>query len=371
MTAPPSLLAEMSDGAFADDSLDAGPSIELVDEGALAQEPIDEESVEDDDEEHQDPSTVCDSASTMIYQLQNCWTGERKEELDALWQHLEAEYQMKLDMGQDALATVLEDFDAPSGEGSNEVDGAKADDIDVDDVAVDESARQLTASREKRRQIEAQLSSTKGQLSHLLVGADRPPLETLPEDDYRLTSLRRDLEQLKLKAEANAVAATPAAADPAEPAPAVQLSSVCTGVGLSSVAEFGALGKWMEELQLLNHEPPQASARNSSPSRKAAGLSKQAMAQIAESRALQWSATQGGKESSPTLACCVGRGPEQLRGESLGDAGYPGGKLDASMHGKVSTPSSATDLASQLDAILAEFDDIDRIHADLCQLTAT
>lgn len=192
--------------------------------------------------------------------------------------------------------------------------------------------------------------------------------------------------------------------DDATPLPVASAAMAAAGL---QAPELGALDEWMEDLRVLGQETRRNNrlplSLNRSPghvqsvaspmrvrgtpglrspsavSSPSQTLSKREMAQLAEQKALEWSsgkATGHGRislsPSSKTSQRSQNATPKSSRGGLLGGTltsellgGSPVSESE-NVPAKSSKPASAVE--TQLDDILKELDEIDRIHDDVCML---
>jgi hypothetical protein len=353
--------------------------------------------------------SVLEEASSVLHGLQTGWQEERQDEISRLWSQCEAEYGFVL--SRDVPGTpALGSLRATAGYGASGMFGSLSSSsgayptpcevptataveshAEVEADAVTEAARKdLEATRELRRSIEMKLANkSDGEASELKALKQRAAGEAKIEG-RRLSDLRMDVERLRSKAAQMSTAdavATPAATAALE-------------VSEQMAPENGALDDWMEDLRSLCREAgedirtPHLASREQSRAvaspmriRTATGVrspnsvlspphspSKKDMVQLAEQRAIEWAAGQHSARdrvsSSPRLKSgqsSPSRSPKKSplanRGGLLG-APLISGTSELSPAAR--EPASAAE--RQLDDILAELDEIDRIHDDVCML---
>jgi len=366
---------------------------------------------------------VLQEASSVLHQLQSGWQEERQGEIDQLWRECEAEYDLVLCRnapGTPALGSLR----ATAGYGAAGLfgtcgGGGVSKDLNIGDgyvVSSDEphaefeaevdaatqlAREDLEAAREQRRKVEARLAATSTAASSTSDALKQKVAWEAEVDNRRLASLRMEVDKLRAKADALSSSSTDRcqadAQEPPTPAAAAAMRS------LNSMGpELGALDEWVEDLRVLNNHglfsaeafrecrAPYSRSKQSdmravaSPLRPRnpdgsrspqavlspthlhgnksphSGISpknsptKREMARIAEQRALHW-ATQSprsarSKPKSPLMPC--------------------GTDLPAALtHAPVSEDTATSAVEKQLDDILKELDEIDRIHDDVCMLT--
>lgn len=454
-------------------------------------------AVEDDEEDDygEDPSEIILEASTMLYQLQNTWLEERRDEVKRLWKQLEGEYGFSIpeadalqqelvrcigggSSGSGAAALGRASTSAPScpslpGAGGSA--GGAPDERgepgahEATAAVLGRAANDLEAARILRRRWEEELLERRARdaapppLSP--PAADRPssssssappPRSTAGvravEDSERMLELRREIRRLREREDRLSAPSTfpdagavgnsggaeglaegssgswrggqaPAAAgdQPSRPRPPPLLDSSLP----SPPAAPSALDRWLEDLRLLEvvggaSSPSQASSQaraspcsggraSAAASSSAPPLSRRARAQAAEAKALEWAASSqpgrgGGRATRPSqavpspaaassLSATVGRA--MPAGDSLSAAapsrlGLGSAVVAVGAAAVAAPPPVASDrhaagdggngdggevedesaLASrQLDDMLRELDEIDRIHGDICRIT--
>lgn len=355
----------------------------------------------------EDLGSVLQEASSVLQQLQNGWREERQDEISRLWSQCEAEYGFVLSQtapGTPALGSLraragngaagLLDYhsgyppaavEAPHREEPPAVAESLA---EVEAEAAMEAARKdLEAVRELRRSIEMKFAAkseeaAKASNAQALQQRRAGQIEV---ESPRLASLRMEVESLRAKAAGMSTVGTNTPAATA----AIDASEL-------TAPDVEALDDWMEDLRMLCHEAGQ-DLQQPSPSRREQGRavaspmrtsngggfrsptillsptsspSKKDMALLAERNALQWAAGQHSarNRASPRLKSgqnSPSRTPKKpllsSRGGLLG-AGHPTAELSPTSREPTST------VERQLDDILNELDEIDRIHDDVCML---
>lgn len=362
------------------------------------------------------PSLLLEAGS-FLQQLQTGWQEERQDEISRLWRQCEAEYGFEL--SRDAPGTpALGSLRARGGYGASGLLGAAPDcrgsplaatrgadaahssasgpshHIEEDEIRADETAKaaqnDLLAIRQLRQSIEDKLhkqpkdwiesSSAAVQRQRQLAFVDAQC------KSQRLVSLREEVERLREKATAmcdESVAVPPAAAA------ALAASEV-------TAPDLDALDDWMQDLRRLCKEAKQDGCTSSSclkeraaravaspmRSRNSPGMgspnhvrsprslpTQQEMARVAEQRAMEASSTKsprakeglGSPNRTPKAIVLANRG-------GLCGAGYE------STQAHVDSPNTrapASAVERQLDDILKELDEIDRIHDDVCMLSTS
>lgn len=300
---------------------------------------------------------------------------------------------------------------------------------EVEADATAEAARQdLEATRELRRSIEAKRAANCLEANIKAKGkvlTQRAALQT-QADSRRLDTLRMEVEKLRARdSTANAApsdlgdAASSSSEAPLPPTPTA--SAAMTASALVAPSWVGALDDWMEDLRVLGigagddfgsreqrrgqgaASPARAVAspmrvRTANGARPSSTLlsptkspSKKEMARLAEQQALEWSAAGSPKGSS--IGHCRGSlSPRSSSGQHSPNrrspkAGSPktalmtigglvrdglpsGGGSPVMIPESCSSPTKepASAVERQLDDILKELDEIDRIHDDVCML---
>merc|ERR1712046_84310 len=236
--------------------------------------------------------------------------------------------------------------------------------------------RDLETVRERRRSIEAKLATSSKALNGVDVARSSPCVGPASKaDEARLADLRMEVENLRAR-----VASTPAVTVPGLPLGAIESSCAITEIDTIELADppSSALDDWMEDLRLCNsgvwkttfanNVPPRAVA---SPQRNRLGNSlrhpaslrsppsspsKKEMARLAEEKAMAWAV---GQRKTP-----------RLKAENPSPSRTPKATLQAArgglLCGGTAPVQPASTVESQLDDILKDLDEIDRIHDDVC-----
>jgi len=171
------------------------------------------------EEEERDPQELIQEASVTVQHLQHSWEKERREEALQLVKKLEQEYGFALSQddvdslmigsfrtaaangdgsGGIAASTTLpelEDADAIPVSSVTAAEAAAGPELNANDAAFEESARELEKVRELRCRIEKQCGQ---QLTATAAGIDSSPVR--PESaiqDVRLVHLRQQVQHLK------------------------------------------------------------------------------------------------------------------------------------------------------------------------------
>jgi len=383
-----------------------------------------------------DAGSLLQEASSVLHQLQNGWEEERRGEIDELWSQCEAEYGFVL--ARDAPGTpALGSLRARAGNGvagllggigkssgleeQRTDNGAVASPVESPaeieaDAAAEAARRDLQATRELRKRIEARLAATPqvveeaATTSHVL--SQRAACED-EADARRLASLRTEVERLRAKAKslstANAASTgsgstvgSVAEADAIEP-PTPTAAAAMKAVDLTA-PELVALDEWMEDLRVLGSEgvlsreavqdpqTPHGTSRErgqvkavASPMRvrNTTGLrspaawhsppsspSKKEMARLAEQKALEWAAGQDSGRDRGNLSARSKSGQQSpsRRTPKMALSSTRGCLLGAAPTATETSKEPASAVERQLDDILNELDEIDRIHDDVCML---
>lgn len=411
-TAPPTLGSRMLD--FVDEA--SHPSTQRQ-----QQENADLERGEDLGsllEPTEDCAGLLREAASVLQQLQTGWAQERQSEINQLWSQCEAEYGFAL--SQDVPGTpALGSLRARGGSGPGLFSGGAAEEPHVEDSAVNrevcvslaeveadaatEAARiDLKAVQERRRLIEerrAGASHEADSASQAL--AQRAASQGDAEaDSPRLASLRMEVE--KLRAQASLTSPRPGdgvrignEADAPVPLPSTPTATAASRASDLVAPELNAnaLDEWMEDLRVLGNEACQdvrtprcvgpkqervqavaspMRVRNATGSRSpqtlpspASSPSKQDMVRVAEQRALDWAAgltprSKSGQQSPSR------RTPKESLLSARG--GLLGGTPPRPPELTPASKESASAVERQIDDILNELDEIDRIHDDVCML---
>lgn len=405
-----------------------------------------------------DPANLLTDASTMLYQLQNTWSGERRAELERLKHQLQESYGFAVpnEMLEALLNSRIAGDAAARGDimpgGPEAAAGPEAavpagteTEIEAEAEAVVECAiRELAAARELRQALEerqrvrcANLAGSEAEAlvaevrQPVAVGDLERPLAQDKADAERLAVLRREVERLKAKQQqqqqqqcsdlesSNLEAGSPSSRGSAPPH--LHRRTVASN--------FEALDKWMEDMKLLASSAGcgRAVASKVSSPKNGSPPSRKAMAQVAEAKALEWAAEHGrsgsfrsspsgisptgspsgispkgyvlpskktmaqvletggasagsspsGAGSSRGFAAKVPEGHVTIRSPTgmSSRAGTSGIALATSVSPS-STRAGAYDAATckastemQLDEILQEFDEIDRVYDGICRLS--
>jgi len=383
--------------------------------GRAAIAAIEEEEEDEASDDGGDPEPLLANASSTLYGLQNTWREERRSELNRLCRDLERSY------GLAPSAGLLDEIMTPRPECSNvtesslggepepEVDsrGPESAEEELDekaDAVCAAAAAQLESIKELRCQVQERLQTptadamrlrtvppaedgTAGEAAALPASLESPA----DEDAKRLAALRLDVEHLKVKATEPTEQSLLEVAECEDQIRAQHASVLET----KPISELAALDQWIHDMKKFCRDPAGTSKRSASPSRRCGAngvLSNRAMAEIAEAR--MDSSVQKDHEES----CCSPSGgsptASRLRGSKLQSSGSPSRATKkassllsptASSSGRatVATPLNGRGAASpsqkgneeksaveqQLDDILSEFDEIDRIHSHICKLT--
>jgi len=394
----------------------------------VAPEAVDERESEveaqEEEAEEEDPRAVLDEASTMLYQLQNGWAEERRQELSRLARQLEEEYGVSAPAEDEQEALWMMDFrnsadgaapSSPTGGSSKVLEACVADPEDETceaDAMVDAAARQLEAVRlrllrrqEQQRQGTLAIPSSPSRSAAAAGAADRATRAAAPAggreadaDEERMAGLRQELELLRAREREPQAPLSPAPASDAVDVNGAPVPSVGLGSGHVG-SELTALNEWLEDMRLLvGSGGSAAGSLPRSPASASAGVgvlrspvspsgarspaaplspSKREMARMAEERAMEWAS--GGQA----------RGSSRKRVD--GAKGSLGAVLSPALCGVSPRkslgsrpPASPMAVASpppggprreklavevELDAILGELDEIDRIHDGICRLT--
>mmetsp|Transcript_11171 Transcript_11171/g.20313 ORF Transcript_11171/g.20313 Transcript_11171/m.20313 type:complete len:386 (-) Transcript_11171:52-1209(-) len=277
---------------------------------------LDEEHLEDVDEE--DVPAILERASTMLFQLKHAWQEEREADLDLYWRGMEEMFGMQLERhSMDALQaavphgideTDVQDTSVPVLTDVQQVEEEEA------DMVLGSIQQEMEAARRLRAELERQLPEHSSQAVIKPSASSRSGSNSEAAEDERLAILRKEL--IKLRSQADTGPKTAEAIDEdawvAEEAPA-------------GLPDLTALHRWMEEdlhsYQLamgdmydqIGHSTPQDVCRREVDNKRGR----------------------------------VGRSPP-----------------------KATTPSKMVKQAEeQLDDMLRELDEIDRIHEDLHRST--
>jgi hypothetical protein len=245
------------------------------------------------------------------------------------------------------------------------------------DAVTDAAMRDLETVRERRRSIEAKLSTSKAP-DGVDVARSCPHVDAASKaDEARLADLRMEVENLRARA----------ALTPAMTVPGLLLGTTECGSGITEIDTIeladppsSALDDWMEDLRLCNsgvwkttsanNIPPRAVA---SPQRNRLGNSlrhpaslrsppsspsNKEMARLAEEKAMAWAV---GQRKTP-----------RLKAENPSPSRTPKATLQAArgglLCGGTAPVQPVSTVESQLDDILKDLDEIDRIHDDVCML---
>lgn len=295
--------------------------------------------------------------------------------------------------------------------------------------ATAEAARlhDLEATRELRRSFEAKRAANSLEANVKAKGqvlTQRAALQT-QADSRRLDTLRMEVEKLRAR-DSTANAASTELGDAASSSseallpPTPTASAAMTASALVAPSWVGALDEWMEDLRVLGigagedlGSREQRRGQGASPARAVASPmrvrtangarpsssllspkkspSKKEMARIAEQQALEWSAAGSPKGSSighgrgslsprsssgqhsPSRRSPKAGSPKTalmtiggLVGDGLPSGGVSPVLIPESNSSPTKEPASAVE--RQLDDILKELDEIDRIHDDVCML---
>jgi hypothetical protein len=378
--------------------------------------------VEDELEAENDEETLA-RASAVLHQLQHTWVEERKQAIDDLWQQLEQEYGVtpsrelldSLDGNGGCRETAGESTTSPSvseraPDGALELAAA-----DAASAAAEAAADQITKNASK------QLESVKAlrcRLEAARISDNSPvgaPLDTLPTSrpatapTPMAAALRRDIDLLRQKEECIHGDTSVAARGSGSVA-----SGICQLLPEEPELAEG-LAEWFEEVHVLSGlrgksssagSPKESSktlsakllftqASPATPNATSSPRSKNGGARIAEECAMDWDAARRGagaavgaaathhSESPPKLvSSCMGKPPAKPGGltksgftclqpllvcdgsSNLGPAGLLlNANLGTLAGTRCDTLAGAAEL--QLDAILSECDEIDRIHESI------
>lgn len=281
----------------------------------------DEEEDDEDDDAAVDPGAVLTAASSEIYSLQHRWPADRRTEVEALWRQLEAEYSLSLPLVNDTAQLqddeTCEDGSSAAQEAADLLPSAAEVEADAN---ADGATQQLAAAREMRCRVEAALGQTQAPATDERLAAMQAAAQ---QDEERLADLRQEVSMMRLRTADGSAGSRPPLA-PVREEELLPEARPLDGVGVAPSSEVASLGSWIEGMRFLRTEEPEDL-------RPVAGRTSDDL-------------------MSPTA---VARG--------LSDAVPPVNLLPPS--------DSVSAMESELDAILAEFDSIDRIHEDMCRLT--
>jgi len=374
---------------------------------ALAAEPCSAEDQEETGQEEatENPAHLLDEASTLVQHLQQNWACERRTEIDQLWHQLEAEYELVLPKEAPDTPAVgrlhpkqLESclIDAPSEE-DVEISCAVHSTADVTadeaeaDKAVHEARRDLEATRKLRQRLEASLAASSSSVVNCEAFGPQAAAQDVEAaaDNARLDGLRREVERLRSQSASLAFAAPPSPTGAAAAARAA-VEAAADGPGLT------ALDAFVDEMRMFSHRHETSSShgransmakgkgalravaspqrvRNGGPRSPSSGSpgspSKKEMARLAEERAMEWVAS--GRQSLGSPIMKKGKGSPKnsappLATSLLSTRSSFSGEAVSTRLDTLGSPSTA--LERQLDDILLELDEIDRIHEDVCML---
>jgi hypothetical protein len=384
---------------------------------------------EEDDAGREEPEVLLDKVSTVLHDLQSRWAEQREQEIRQLWQQMEEEYGMEISRcapGTPAVGSLR----AKAGSGApGFLSGTLAvseDDLGAnlsviapehgeedndDDVVTEAARRDLEASREFRRHMEARLATfSAANLDKVTsISSTCSPSDVESEADAaRLAQLRLEVENLRAKAAAPDVFQVDHV-DNASRNKAIDVELI--------EPPLSALHDWMDDvwassfsLSKIRDRTPRATA---SPQHGSGHLkralhtrsnpsspTKKEMARLAEEKAMEWNEGRHkglSKPSSPTKKEMARLAEEKAMGwnESRHTGLSPRLKLGPNSPGKspekltqlvnsgtrlhesISSPkaidpkpvmNSASTVEDQLDELLKELDEIDRIHGDVCML---
>lgn len=295
----------------------------------------------------------------MIYGLQNSWREERHAAVSQLWRQLEREYgEAPSEVPSALLAGGGDDGEpaADDSEASADADallrGAAeeaAERTAESEAAIEAAARDLEEARALRRRMEEDQQARRERASGrplslqgsfragCRVGARSQQEEE--EEDRRLCALRLEIERMRANLDAQeaeaAVPPTTSAATGAEEAPYPEAFSA-SAPAVDAAHDLGALGRWVEDLRFLS-----------------AGVESGEDGTFAL-------ATGHVAETEPESLSTLGEGMSGLR---------LAGRHPVSPGRSTECQPTRSAVEAQLDDILAEFDEIDRIHAGVCRLT--
>lgn len=348
------------------------------------QEPRSAEGCRGQEEEElgRDPAELLAAASGLVKLLQHDWAEERRQEVEQLWHQLEADYGFELP--RDAPGTPLvgslrgsigaerdlgklsssEGIDASAvgchgPELANEVPhGAE---MEAADAMVAAAARDLQAAQVLRRRLEAELEASPSSAEEEARPCRRED-PTAKADAARLASLRREVELLRAQAAA-------------EPEAARWKSQQALGTAVAAAAaastkapELQALEQWMEGCRLLGSlaqgdctsNPLRRLREVASPARARTSGSSDATSSPSPGRSPAKQQPQQ-QEQHADLEVAVAQDATAVPPSTAG------GKIaESAANGDACRPMSAVE--QQLDEILGELDEIDRIHDDVCTL---
>jgi len=305
-----------------------------------ADEDDERDEFDDLDGDIQDPTALHDRASEAIYELQHRWLAERQSEVGRLWSQLEQEYGFSLP--EDDPLRKLDDFRSGTGQVPELLARAQALEEDKEeDLEARTRAESLLASArgdlEVAHALRARLeaSSQQQQAAGSSSSGGGGPPAAAAEDDERVDELRREVARLRHQAwagdEDRAAAEPPQHSLPAEG-------------GAPDEAMLGALQRWETDLRLLG----------------ALGRQPPVVGEVA---------AEGGHEAATG-------GPQRPAGPAGPESGGGGGEEAAATTmtsaedaaGSGAADAAAAAMARQLDELLGELDEFDRIHDDLCKL---
>jgi len=377
-----------------------------------------EEDEDDLSDCNEDPEPLLENASTTLYSLQNSWRDERRAELGRLCRDLEASYGLKpaaelldeilalrpesSDVTESSAAGGMLAVDSPeAAEPEPEADAGETrspeeEELDSEaDAICAAAAQQLESVKELRRQLKECRQTPVGDAadSRVLFPAEAATAAgdmegAADQAAKRLAALRWEVDKLKVKATEPTEQSLLHIAECQDQIRAEHGDVLQT----KPISELTALDDWIQGMKKFCRDtagtaagPAQLPRARASP---ACTPSRQAMAQIAEARATEWAAQQEHEGScrspssgSPTAHLHAAkpqrRGCSPKKASSLlsPTASSTGRATVATpLNGRVSvSPSSGAKeeksaVEQQLDEILHEFDEIDRIHSHVCEL---
>mmetsp|Transcript_56005 Transcript_56005/g.133439 ORF Transcript_56005/g.133439 Transcript_56005/m.133439 type:complete len:496 (-) Transcript_56005:39-1526(-) len=376
--------------------------------------PVLDEGIELEDEE--DVPAMLERASTVLHQLKHAWREEREADLDQYWRGMEEFFGQRLDrspasrlIGEAAVAADDSIEDCDSQDEAEVIRKELQEAEEFADAAEKLVLEQVEATRALREELERKLQHAVTLESATALGTSTASAAI--EEDLRLQSLRQEVQDLHVRFERGPFAEELSDDD------APLASAVAIDIEGPAPPELSALHRWMEEMQSFSMSiagttsparspaaagPKHASARtaegcgsSSSTPTKAKSPSKEMMVRMAEARALEWAASRtraspkgshmegryGAPCSSPagsSTGLTAGRQlqspsaakPPQKSSLLLNDEAAGSGARSAQQSPLGSPQKSQSHaIEEQLDDILRELDEIDRIHDDLHQLT--
>jgi len=331
----------------------------LVEEGNEEEDEGEEqESGDDFAEDLQDPSVLNAQASAEIYHLQHNWLQERQDEVGQLWEKLEQQYGFKLPDSHPARQ--LQDFRKMSEAG---LPSSWEEDVDLQDQAMEspqddgskaradsilgQAKSDLEGAHNFRQQMEQRICRA-SEDAHASSSRSGSAVASIVVENARMSELRKEVDLLRQRQYAwceeerveDKMQAATASEHPVSDNVPDDMSK--------------ALNQWADNLRLLG-AIGDARASSDLPSVEGSGLTSRTVENLPSSQRRRPAAQDVSAEAAHVVA------PEARRADAE----------DATLPSPTAVDDAAAMMERQLDELLGEMDEFDRIHGDLYKLTCS